>query len=80
MAYVLQEGAGTMFPNENKNSDKHPDYNGKCMYNGKLHWYSLWKNQSKSGSVYLSTKIGKEVEEKGNSNSGKENISDDIPF
>lgn len=75
MAYELKEGCGTLFPNEKKTTDKHPDYNGKCMHNGALHWYSLWKNTAKSGKVYLSTQIGKAVE----SNGGGSN-SNEVPF
>ena len=57
MAYETREGTGSLFPNDNKKEDKHPDYTGKTMLNGKLMQVAGWINESKSGKKYMSLKF-----------------------
>ena len=43
---------------ENKKTDKHPDYTGKALVDGKVKSLSAWVNTAKSsGKQYLSLKI-----------------------
>ena len=35
MAYVPKEGSGSLFKNDRKTSETHPDYTGTIMVNGK---------------------------------------------
>ena len=56
--YETKEGAGSLFANDNKKTDKHPDYTGKCKINGKLMVMSAWINEAKSsGKKYMSLKF-----------------------
>ena len=50
-----KDNTGALFSNaENKKTDKHPDYKGKAMVNGKEMNMSAWLNTSKAGKKYLS--------------------------
>lgn len=56
--YKTKEGQGALFANNNKKTDKHPDYTGRLMVDGKLKSVSGWINTSKSGATkYMSLKI-----------------------
>lgn len=45
------------FLNEQKESDKHPDFSGTVNIEGKEYWLNLWKNKSKNGKKFLKGKV-----------------------
>jgi len=50
-----KDNTGALFSNkENKKTDKHPDYKGRALVNGKQMNMSAWLNTSKAGMKYLS--------------------------
>ena len=50
-----KDNTGALFSNAvNKKTDKHPDYKGKALVNGKDMNMSAWINTSKAGMKYLS--------------------------
>ena len=58
--YQMKENTGSLFSNKkNKKTDKHPDYTGKALVDGKVKSLSAWINTAKSsGKQYLSLKFG----------------------
>jgi uncharacterized protein (DUF736 family) len=54
---------GSLFKNEKKESDKHPDMNGTLNVNGKEYWISGWKKTSKAGTGYISISIRQKEEQ-----------------
>jgi hypothetical protein len=42
---------GVLFRNENKKSEKHPDYAGSMDVGGVDHYISAWVKESKQGEV-----------------------------
>lgn len=56
-AFQIKPNTGSLFRNENKQTDKHPDYTGKLDVEGKLYALSAWLNESKTGKKYLSVKV-----------------------
>ncbi len=40
MAYVPKEGSGSLFKNDRKTTETHPDYTGTIMVYGKVHYLS----------------------------------------
>ena len=57
MSYETKENTGSLFPNDKKKEDKHPDYTGKVMVAGKLMQVAGWINESKAGKKYMSLKL-----------------------
>ena len=56
--YEQKDNTGALFSNkENKTTDKHPDYTGSVVVNGKEMRIAAWINKSKSGVSYMSLKF-----------------------
>lgn len=53
---------GTLWVNDRKQSDKHPDMNGKLNINGVEHWFSGWWKQGNKGE-FLSISLGDPVQQ-----------------
>ena len=49
MAYEHKEGKGTIFPNDYKQQESHPDYRGKAMWKGEIIEISLWEGETQGG-------------------------------
>jgi len=62
--YTLKPGKGSLFKNQKKATETHPDYTGSIkLPNGTEHWISMWVNDGKNGK-YFSVSIGKPKEPK----------------
>jgi uncharacterized protein (DUF736 family) len=57
MAYEHKEGKGSIFPNDYKLSDTHPDFRGKAMWKGEIIEISLWEGQTQAGVKKFSVSI-----------------------
>ena len=49
-----KDNSGALFKEENKKSEKHPDYKGNCMIDGKVKYIAAWINESQNGKKYMS--------------------------
>jgi hypothetical protein len=57
MAYERRDGDGSLFKNDRKETDKHPDYQGSILINGEDFWLSAWiKKGAKGTFMSLSAK------------------------
>ena len=66
MAYEMKPSSGSLFKNDRKEKETHPDYKGKVMLpNGEVRWLSGWKKQTASGDGWLSLSIGDLVQQAG---------------
>ena len=66
MAYEMKPSSGSLFKNDRKEKETHPDYKGKVMLpNGEVRWLSGWKKQTASGDGWLSLSIGDLVQQSG---------------
>ena len=79
MAYIPKEGSGSLFKNDRKTTETHPDYTGSIMVNGKEHYLSGWIKEGTKGK-FFSISIGKEKQPKGFVAAGSDEIIDDTPF
>ncbi len=93
MAYEMRPGSGSLFRNDKKTTDKHPNLKGKVMLpNGEVRWLSAWSKKTASGDTWLSISVGDLVQQAGGGmvldshNQAKGNgyapqgADDDIPF
>lgn len=55
---------GVLFPNDRKESDKHPDVKGNINVDGTEYWISGWKTQTKKGQAMMSLSVRRKDEEK----------------
>lgn len=54
MAYEQRDNSGSLFKNDKKESENHPDYNGSAMVNGTEMWMSAWLKTSSNGKKFMS--------------------------
>lgn len=80
---------GTLFRNDRKETDRHPDYTGRININGTDHWLSAWikeagPNARNPGQKFMSLSIGDECQRQSPppaSNPSQGSFDeDDIPF
>ena len=48
-----KDNSGVLFKEEKK-SEKHPDYKGNCLINGKQMYIAAWINTAENGKKYMS--------------------------
>ncbi len=56
MAYEQKDGTGSLFKNDKKTEETHPDYNGSVLLGGVAYWQNAWINTDKNGKKYMSIK------------------------
>ena len=76
---------GTLFKNEKKTEEKHPDMNGSINIEGKDYWISGWKKTSKAGTSFLSLSVRAKEEQtrqvsKPTTKAKAADFDDDIPW
>ena len=71
------EKKGVLFKNNDKKSDKYPDYKGSATVNGVDYWLSAWVNTSKDGNKYMSISM---QEKDGGFGDPPPSTGDTIPF
>lgn len=47
------ELSGVLFKNQNKSTDKHPEYKGQAQVRGEEFWLSVWINAKPDGTKYM---------------------------
>lgn len=58
MAYEQKPNTGSLFRNDRKESDSHPDYKGSALIEGLGEcWLDAWINTTKDGTKYMSLKL-----------------------
>lgn len=54
MAYDQKDNSGSVFQNEKKLKDTHPDRTGSAKIGGVDYWVNGWVKQDRNGKPYLS--------------------------
>lgn len=87
MAYETKDLTGSLFKNDRKNTDKHPDYTGSIMVGGQEYWLSAWLKDGKNGkgkwmSLGLKAKDTPAPgrQQPADNRSYAESLDDEIPF
>ncbi|NBT61386.1 MAG: hypothetical protein EBT02_06365 [Planctomycetia bacterium] len=83
MAYEMKDGQFSLFKNIRKETEKHPDYTGSIMVDGREHWLSAWLKDGKNGK-FFSGQVGKVKEVSNFKAKGEDEMpkmtDDSIPF
>lgn len=84
MAYESKPNTGTLFNNDRKEKDTHPDMTGTINVAGVDHWFSAWRKQGSKGE-FLSVAIGNKKEAKQQTprqpdQQDRDLIGDEAPF
>jgi hypothetical protein len=76
------ENRGTLYRNENKKEDNHPEYSGSLNVNGKDYWLSGWvKESKKDGKKFFSLSVKPKAKENPHAKPKVEDdMNDSIPF
>lgn len=84
MAYEQKDMSGSLFKNDRKETDSHPDYKGSALIGGVEHWLDAWINTAKDGSKYMSLKMKPKDAQQAGSYAKQEprpaDLDDDVPF
>jgi hypothetical protein len=85
VSYVQKDGQGSLFKNDRKEKDTHPDYKGSIMVNGVEMWLSAWiKDGDKGKWMSLSAQPKEKQEAPRRAPApparGRDSMDDDVPF
>ena len=94
MAYEQKDMTGSIFKNERKTTDQHPNMTGSCLIDGVAYFVDAWTNEvqsgEKAGQKYQALKFKRKEKQAlpgaatrspvGNSGTGFDRMDDDIPF
>lgn len=64
MAFEHKPNRGSLFRNEKKEKDTHPDSQGSALIDGKEYWISAWRNAEPGKKVYWSLAFQPKDEQK----------------
>ena len=57
MAYETKDNTGSLFRNNRKEKETHPDYSGTVRIDGHDMWISGWLKETKDGQKYFSLAV-----------------------
>lgn len=78
-----RDNSGTLGKNQRREKDTHPEYNGKCVIDGREYWISAWVKDGQNGKFFsLAFKPKEQQQERRQSAppAAEDPFSDDIPF
>lgn len=83
--YTPAEGKGTIFKNDRKEKDTHPDWRGTAMVNGALVEIAMWEKEGKRGTFYsVSVSPARERQapapQPQPSRNRQDDLQDEVPF
>jgi hypothetical protein len=81
MAFEPKNDSGSLFRNDRRESDSHPEYRGDGIVNGEPVWINAWvKESKKTGKKFFSLSFRPKQERIDRSRPLSEDLDDAIPF
>lgn len=77
-----RDNSGVLFKNDRKEADNHPDYEGRCMIDGKEFWMKAWIKDGAKGKFMSFSFKPKEAANNGKQQPKQDAFGppDEIPF
>lgn len=78
-----KESFGSVFGNNNKQTESQPDFIGDAMWRGEIVRIALWKKKDKNDKTWLSVKLSEEYKKPEAEQAvpaSRPAIDDDLPF
>jgi hypothetical protein len=76
MTFTPKDNTGSLWINDRKNKDEHPDRTGSIMVAGTEYWLNGWIKKTKDGKPFMSLSVRPKVGE----TAAKPQLDDAIPF
>lgn len=87
MSYVQKDGQGSLFKNDRKEKESHPDYKGSIMVGGVEYWVSAWIKRPDGKAPFMSLAAQPKEEARAPAPAPRQapsrkadDMDDDIPF
>lgn len=80
MAYELRELSGSLFKNDKKETEKHPNMTGSALIGGVDYWVAAWTKEGKKGKFISLSFTPKEDKPASRPTKPSRSNDDDIPF
>ena len=81
MSEYDNSNTGALFKNDQKTTDKHPDYKGSLNVGGVDYWLSAWLKKSKAGATFMSLAVTiKDDKPKAAPKAAPVDTDSDLPF
>jgi len=81
--YKHKENSGSIWPNDKKEKETHPDGRGSAVIDGVDYWISAWKNKATNGTPWSSLRFERKDSRPpppGSQKQEQPDFDDDIPF
>lgn len=52
--YIQKDNSGTIFKNDRKEKESHPNAKGSCVIDGVEYWISAWTKKDRNGNPFQS--------------------------
>ena len=79
--FVQKELSGSMFKNQKKLTDQHPNMTGSALIGGVEYWVSAWTKTDKNGNKWQSLSFSrKDQPTRAKADQAVADIDDDLPF
>lgn len=78
--YEHKDNSGSLFRNDRKEKETHPDYKGSCLLNGVKMEIAAWIKESSTGTKFMSLRFEEPRERGAAPKKSEEVVDEDIPF
>ena len=82
MAYETKDNSGSIFANDKKETESHPDGKGSAMIDGVEYWVSSWNRKTQDGKPWRSMAFKRKDVQQNKPKQGQQDSRDDsdVPF
>lgn len=91
MAYEQKDFTGSLFKNDRREKDSHPNAKGSALIGGVEYWVDAWTNEDRNGNKYQALKFKRKEQGGGQTanraqephpgaHGGDSDLDDDVPF